>query len=630
MNTVKMLGIHFSVCLSFLSILTACHKEDVETISKPGTIPVTLSTAVSKIQTRVNDSSFGDGDEIGVFLLEQPNTLLNKRHADNVRFVCDGANWIPDEPIFFPAGDSRSNFVAYYPYEASGIAAGKSSLTCKVKADQSTQLSYSLSDFLVAAVNDVEPKEDAVMLNFKHKLTALEIIIDPGNAYTSAQELLEAFPVILIKNVCTSAEYDFLSGVVSLATNQSDLVPGGEFRIKDNKLVGKRAVVVPQTIPAGKILITLSVEGRIFNFTLGEEYTYLSGTKETYTLTLVASVPEDIPGNISTSVSAWENENTHMGDIVEDKEKNENLSDYYSVFIPDFSESSVYKAMDGNVQIAEICQEYLKATGIENQSIVIYPVKKGKVDHTKGTVLQVLDASKGKPLATSVHGGTVSWNTQSNALTYTKGISKPMTVVYVDKEGNISDQLEGRSLAVTTLTPDVLKDSRENLIYPIVKIGMQYWMRENLRTVAWTDGSTIALKENNTDWKTATNAYCHYQGSNELLYKNGAISEKIAPEGWKVPTINEWNQLISYVASNSILLVDESWNIIDSKSNLTGFCAPKIGLRSSDGSYYDKMQGFWHSEGGYAYISNNTVNLYSDETTCGCSLRCIRKEVGEN
>lgn len=623
MNTIKTYGTKPFLFSVLLTLLTACHKDDVEIVPDNHSLPVVLTTNVSKVQTKVAESAFEDGDEIGLFLLEQPNTLSDDRYADNLRFVCRGADWVPDEALFFPSGESKSNFIAYYPYLPGGLSERGTSLSRNVKSDQDKEHYYSLSDFLVATLNDVEPREDAVPLVFKHKLTCVEIVINPGTAYSDAQKLLDAHPVVTIKNVSTSVDYDFLTGAFNNPTQKSDIIPAGSFIVKENKLVGKKAIIVPQIIPGGHILIELSVDGKNYSFTLGEAHEYIPATREICTLTL-RSAASSVPGKIVTSVVDWENNKEYSGDLTENIDSDGIDADYYSVVIPDFSESSVYKVMNGNVQIAEVCREYLKSTGIDNQIIAAYPFRDGKTDMSKGTILQVLDGNAGNPLPGNVHGGTISWNASTHLPTYKKGTSAYLSVVYIDTKGVFFTAVEGKNPAPATLKPDLLEDPRDNIVYSVVKIGTQYWMGQNLKATQFVNGEAIPLKENKTEWKAAPVALCHYKATSEILYNFGAVTSQIAPENWKIPSKAEWEQLVFYTEANPILLESANWNIINNKLNLTGFSASKTGIRQETGDFYEDAPGFWHNEGGYACFINNNINVMSNETSSGCSLRLLR------
>lgn len=95
--------------------------------------------------------------------------------------------------------------------------------------------------------------------------------------------------------------------------------------------------------------------------------------------------------------------------------------------------------------------------------------------------------------------------------------------------------------------------------YETVQIGQQCWMKENLHTTHYADGSIIAQ---GGETKSQTKAYWNYNGIDDLVYnwaavmhgadptsKNPSGVQGICPSGWHVPSDAEWSQLINYVDS---------------------------------------------------------------------------------
>ena len=112
--------------------------------------------------------------------------------------------------------------------------------------------------------------------------------------------------------------------------------------------------------------------------------------------------------------------------------------------------------------------------------------------------------------------------------------------------------------------------------YNSVKIGLQWWMAENLKTTHYSDGTAIplvtdsliwaALGDNNTD-----KAYCYYENyiANADAYgnlytwssaMNGATGSDanpsgvmgICPVGWHLPSDSEWKELETYLGMNQV------------------------------------------------------------------------------
>ena len=88
-------------------------------------------------------------------------------------------------------------------------------------------------------------------------------------------------------------------------------------------------------------------------------------------------------------------------------------------------------------------------------------------------------------------------------------------------------------------------DERDGKVYKTVKIGDQTWMAENL----------------------AYGAPSGYPGCDDYgyLYSGGSQNfENIAPDGWHVPTLEEWEELFEYVggieAANTALKSNTLWN----------------------------------------------------------------------
>ncbi len=186
--------------------------------------------------------------------------------------------------------------------------------------------------------------------------------------------------------------------------------------------------------------------------------------------------------------------------------------------------------------------------------------------------------------------------------------------------------------------------------YKTVKIGSQVWMRENLRTTKYNDGSSIPLIVDSVIWTNRTHpAYCWYSNdiANKIpygaLYNWFAIdSGKICPVGWRVPSNDDWNKLITS-AGGSVHGGDQlkeqgiiHWGSLNSTAtNTSGFTALPAGYRhGDDGTFLNKGNyGVWWSSNDYglkqfgwatslySQFSSIEVNFY--RSNYGYSVRCI-------
>jgi uncharacterized protein (TIGR02145 family) len=94
--------------------------------------------------------------------------------------------------------------------------------------------------------------------------------------------------------------------------------------------------------------------------------------------------------------------------------------------------------------------------------------------------------------------------------------------------------------------------------YASVRIGNQCWTVENLRTRTYRDGSFIPYISDTSGWSRATTgAYCYYGNNTANGSKYGALynwyavsTGNLAPSGWHIPSLAEWNILSTYLMNN--------------------------------------------------------------------------------
>lgn len=84
---------------------------------------------------------------------------------------------------------------------------------------------------------------------------------------------------------------------------------------------------------------------------------------------------------------------------------------------------------------------------------------------------------------------------------------------------------------------DAVTDADGNS-YDAVKLGEQIWMKTNLKYKG-------SLSKFGPD--ALSDAACYFEGSNGEIYYNGrAVISGVCPDGWHVPTENDWNKLERY------------------------------------------------------------------------------------
>ena len=202
-------------------------------------------------------------------------------------------------------------------------------------------------------------------------------------------------------------------------------------------------------------------------------------------------------------------------------------------------------------------------------------------------------------------------------------------------------------------------------VYNTVLIGSQCWMKENLRTTHYADGTELSyLYPNNTpatqttygllyDWNTVMH------GANSSA-TNPSYVQGVCPNGWHLPSLSEWEQLKTYVSSQSIYRCNDNsdyiakslaaktewanynnwnntccvgWEI--NSNNTTGFSAMPAGYVETNGVTYTNFgvcTDWWSSTinwgdyvfQGYIYYNSTVLTLGDCHRNHHLSVRCLK------
>lgn len=183
--------------------------------------------------------------------------------------------------------------------------------------------------------------------------------------------------------------------------------------------------------------------------------------------------------------------------------------------------------------------------------------------------------------------------------------------------------------------------------YPVVQIGNQCWIAENLRTTKYNDGSLIPNVTDDQAWSNDTTpAWCHYENNPSYDATYGKLYNwytvaggNMCPTDWHVPTDAEWTTLINFLGGESVaggkMKATTGWNPPNTAAtNESGFSGLPGGYRNILGTFlYSGLQGYWWSSSefdesiaSFRYLDNNVgyINNYNYIKTGGFSVRCLR------
>ena len=282
----------FTLAAAFVAMVS-CSENLENTPATPATdkLPINIATTL----TRATDSAFEQGDKVGIFVVNEPNSLkASGNHADNTGFTYAGSTWNPDTPIYWLDKTTKADFYCYYPYAE---AASTTAHTFATKADQSTLANYKASEFLWGKTVGVAPTEEAVNITTNHTFSNALIILKPGDGFTEAT-LAVATKSVKICGVKTNASINLTTGVATATGNTTEVTPyleNGQYR----------ALIVPQTTAEGA-LVVITVDG--VDYTLSRAMTFKANKQHKFTVTI-----NKVSNGVNVGIGGWETDEEDYG-----------------------------------------------------------------------------------------------------------------------------------------------------------------------------------------------------------------------------------------------------------------------------------------------------------------------------
>ena len=206
----------------------------------------------------------------------------------------------------------------------------------------------------------------------------------------------------------------------------------------------------------------------------------------------------------------------------------------------------------------------------------------------------------------------------------------------------------GSAQSFTTMAPPGTVTDIDGNVYQTIKIGTQIWMAENLAVTHFRNGDTIPNVPGGLDWFALNTAgYCEYNNSLDSAAIYGRLynwyaatdSRNIAPEGWHLPSHNEFQILLWHLGTDGGGKLKEAgtthWSSPNTgATNESGFTALPAGMCGSQGLYIGMPQQtwFWTSTeylSARAYVlelgAYSAGSIFTNLAKCsGLSIRCIK------
>ena len=219
----------------------------------------------------------------------------------------------------------------------------------------------------------------------------------------------------------------------------------------------------------------------------------------------------------------------------------------------------------------------------------------------------------------------------------------------------------GSAVSFTTAAESVT--DVDGNVYQVVTIGSQVWMAENLQVTHYRNGDPIPNVTDDVAWENlTTGAYSNFANSADNAVTYGRLynwyavndSRNLAPEGWHVPSDDEWKELEMYLGMSQVEADATGWRGTDEggklketgtthwdnpnigATNESGFSALPGGSRGFGGNFISLgyETAIWSSTEStahnpyawYRYLTsgNEGVTRGTHDKRDGFSVRCVR------
>ena len=303
------------------AVFASCsNDEDLAQSNYPMDNVVRIMTSVDGMNTRASYGNSTDNLSSFGFCINNDNSTTYT--YDNIKVTKDGSNWKPATQMLWQNSTTPVDILAYAPYQETTEDAngkvkvfGKPDYAFSVKADQSGAEDYS-SDLIVYKQTGFTPGSElntskAVDVTFTHLLSQLNLTIELRDQFnTNNNTVTKGFVTdVKVNGTIISSKVDFSASPISVqvdGTQAAAITPETTgFTPAENAtahaVFNYSAIVIPQTVAAGKFSISFKVDGTEYIWTATDAVTFESGKK--HELHLLAG--KDVVQGGAISAKTW-------------------------------------------------------------------------------------------------------------------------------------------------------------------------------------------------------------------------------------------------------------------------------------------------------------------------------------
>ena len=281
------------LCLALCSLISiACTDHLFEEGSSGSGMPIELSGNIKQNNvTRASDYGFVTGDRMGIYIVDYENGSPGSlaafgNRASNVLYTFDGDKnaWNAPLEIYWRDNQTPVDVYGYYP----GVNAVSDPVAYRFEVSwqqnvlpQEGEISnYESSDLLWGKAEKVQPTTDQIVINYHHQLAGVCVTLKKGDGITDT-EWGKVDKTVQVDNTIRTCDFNLQTAALTLvgsADRNIQMLP----QLNDCY----RAVIVPQTVAAGKSLISVTIDGQSYSHTLATPMKYVGGKMHNFTLTV--------------------------------------------------------------------------------------------------------------------------------------------------------------------------------------------------------------------------------------------------------------------------------------------------------------------------------------------------------
>ena len=309
------------------AVFASCSNEDgLAQNNYPMDNVVRIMTSVDGMNTR---ASYGNStDKLKSFGFCIKNANSEKYTYDNVEITKEGSNWNPATQMLWQNSTTAVDILAYAPYQvttedASGKVKvfGKADYAFSVQANQNNDEDYS-SDLIAYKKTGFTPGTElntyqAVNVAFTHLLSQLNLTIELRDQFNQNNNTVTAGFVTEVKvnGTIISSKVDFSAASIGVQVDDTQSATAitpettgftPAENATDHAFFNYSAIVIPQTVTAGKFSISFKVDGTEYTWIATSDVNFESGKKHELHLL----VGKDVVQGGTISATSWGNGGT--------------------------------------------------------------------------------------------------------------------------------------------------------------------------------------------------------------------------------------------------------------------------------------------------------------------------------